>query len=407
MRKIIGIAARNMKILTFTTLYPNRDNPDFGIFVKNRLLAVSCLPGVEVKVVAPIPWFPPLRVSRKWYAFSQIPRHEVIDGIEVYHPRYLVTPKVGMTCYGFWMFLGAWGCARALRRSYDFDLIDAHFVFPDGFAALLLGWFFNRPVVISARGTDVALYRTLPLVKHLLRVTLKRADRLVAVSGSLGELMMEEGAQREALSVIPNGIDPGRFAPSDQKLARQKLGLAETGRILVTVGALVELKGMHLLLEALWLLKEQGRGDVCAYIIGKGEMRSLLEQKIVEYGLEGRVTLLGHVANEHLAVWYNAADLFFLGSSREGWPNVVCEAQACGLPVVATAVNGIPEILDSQDLGIMVERTPAAFALGIEQALARSWDRQHIARKGRGRTWENVAREVHELFSQVLAHGEN
>lgn len=396
-----------MKILTFTTLFPNRDNPDFGIFVKNRMQAVNRLPGVELKVVAPVPWFPPLRICRKWYAFSQIPRCEVIDGLEVFHPRYLVTPKVGMTCYGFWMFLGALGCARDLRRCYDFELIDAHFVFPDGLAALLLGWFFNKPVVISARGTDVALYRTLPLVKHLLRTTLKRADRLVAVSRSLGELMMEEGAQREALSVIPNGIDPGRFAPSDQKEARQKLGLAETDPILVTVGALVELKGMHLLLEALWLLKEQGRGDVHAYIIGKGEMRSLLEQKIVEYDLEERVTLLGHVANENLADWYNAADLFFLGSSREGWPNVVCEAQACGLPVVATPVNGIPEILDSEDLGLMVERTPEDFARGIEQALARTWDREKIARKGQERTWENVGREVHELFSAVLAHGKN
>jgi glycosyltransferase involved in cell wall biosynthesis len=396
-----------MKILTFTTLYPNRDNPDFGIFVKNRMKAVSHLPGVEVKVVAPVPWFPPLRIFHKWYTFSQIPRHEVIDGIEVYHPRYLVTPKVGMTCYGFWMFLGALGCIRGLRRSYDFDLIDAHFVYPDGLAALLSARVFKKPVVISARGTDVVLYRTLPLVKHLLRATLKRADRLVAVSRSLGELMVEEGARREALSVIPNGIDPGRFTLSDQKAARQKLGLAETDRILVTVGALVELKGMHLLLEALRLLNEQGRGGFRTFIIGKGGMRPLLERKIVEYGLEEQVTLLGHVANENLAAWYNAADLFFLGSSREGWPNVVCEAQACGLPVVATPVNGIPEILDSEDLGIMVERTPADFARGIEQALAQTWDRRHIADRGRERTWEKVAGEIHALLLKVVAHDEN
>jgi teichuronic acid biosynthesis glycosyltransferase TuaC len=150
------------------------------------------------------------------------------------------------------------------------------------------------------------------------------------------------------------------------------------------------------------LLQQQGFENINTYILGKGELRSLLENKLIEYGLSERVTLVGQVPNDELITWYNSADLFFLGSNREGWPNVVCEAQACGVPVVATAVHGIPEILDSDDLGIMVDRTPEAFADGIKRALNRSWDRRMIAEKGQKRTWENVALEVRDLFSEVI-----
>ena len=396
-----------MKILTFTTLFPNAKKPDFGIFIKNRMAAVKDLPGVELKVIAPVPFFPPLKFTKKWYTYSQIPKCELIDGIEVFHPRYFVTPKVGMTFYGLWMFLGALGCVNKLKRDFSFDLIDAHYVFPDGFAAILLGLIFKKPVVISARGTDVNLYSHLPVVKNLLRFALKRADHLIAVSNSLGEVMIKEGVERKSVSIIPNGINPHRFTFDDLHSARKKLNLEATAKILVTVGNLVELKGMHLLIDAIQLLKQQGKANFKTYIIGDGELKPFLKCKIADYGLEKQVELIGRVANENLTHWYNAADLFFLGSSREGWPNVVCEAQACGLPVVATAVNGIPEIIDSEAFGLLVERTPDDFARGIIKALNRDWDRGKIAFKGQQRTWENVALEVHDLFLNVLDNAKN
>lgn len=369
--------------------------------------AVSQIPGVSLKVVAPVPWFPPLKIFKKWYSFSQIPKFEIIDGIEVYHPRFLVTPKLGMSLYGFWMFLGGLRCIREIQKKFPFDLLDAHYSYPDGLAAILIGYKFKKPVVITARGSDVTLYRKLPLIKNLLRTTFKQANSMVAVSHSLGELMVAEGVDRKKLSIIPNGIDSHRFFYVDRLQARQKLGLKANGKILLTVCALVELKGIHILVEALHLLQQRGIKDFNAFIIGEGEMRPLLEGKIANYGLEAQVKLIGQVANENLPNWYNASDLFFLGSSREGWPNVVCEAQACGVPVVATNVNGIPEILDSDELGIMVERNPEAFAEGIQQALTKDWSRELIARKGQQRTWENVACEVHQLFASLVSNEAN
>ncbi len=396
-----------MKILTFTSLYPNQENPDFGIFVKNRMVAFAQLPDVQLKVVAPVPYFPAFKIFKKWSAFAKVPVYEVIDSIEVFHPRYLVTPKFGMTLYGVWMFVGSFSCVKKLHNDFTFDLIDAHFIYPDGLAAVFFGKFFNKPVVISARGSDVNLYPQIPLVRNLLRWVLNKADYLISVSGSLGDLMVAEGAPSEKIAVIPNGIDAKRFYQTESLLARLKLNLPADKKYLLTVGGLIERKGIHLLIDALQLLKKKGALDFQSYILGKGELFTLLQNKISEYQLQDCVFLLGHVPNENLIDWYNAADLFFLGSSREGWPNVVCESLACGTPVVATPVNGIPEILDSEELGLMVERTPEAFACGIEQAFARSWDRERIAERGQERTWENVAREVHELFGTVLHNAQN
>jgi len=396
-----------MKILTFTSLFPNSENPDFGIFVKNRMKAFSLLPDVELRVVAPVPWFPPVRISEKWYRYSQVPKKEIIDGIEVYHPRYLVTPKIGMTLYGFWMFFGSLWCIRKLSRNFSFDLVDSHFVYPDGLAAILLGYFFNKPVVISARGTDVNLYPKLPLIKNLIRATIKRADHLVSVSQSLADIMLDEGGDQNCMSVIPNGIDPQLFYPLDQELCRKKLLLCSGKKYLLTVGGLIERKGIHLLLDALCLLNEQNKLNFVTLIIGKGELLPLLERKIAENTLEDHVRLVGHVANGELIDWYNSADIFFLGSSREGWPNVLCEAHACGLPVVATPVNGVPEIVDSEDLGILVKRNPKDFARGIEFSFARTWDRELIALKGQKRTWINVAHDIHKLFSDILDRAKN
>ena len=387
-----------MKILVFTNLYPNTLNPNFGVFIRNRTLALSKVPGVKIKVVSPVPWFPPLKISEKWYLFSQIPKHEVIDGIDVYHPRYLVTPKVGMALYGFWMFLCVQGLIRRLRKNFQFDLIDAHFLYPDGYAACMLGEKFKCPVCLTARGSDVTSYLEMPSIKKLISTAFSKTSLLITVSQSLGNIMVKHGADAEKVEVVSNGIDPERFYPQPMSAARGKLDLEKEERLILTVCSLVELKGVDFLIRAMALLQQPAK----LLIVGTGPEESKLRQLVDEYDLGERVIFVGSVENERLVDWYNAADLFFLGSSREGWPNVVCEALACGTPVVATAVNGIPEILDSDELGIMVDRTPEAFAEGIKLALNREWDRKKIAERGQKRTWQNVAAEVHELFSKVI-----
>ncbi|MCK4596460.1 glycosyltransferase, partial [bacterium] len=198
-----------MKVLIFTTLFPNKVQRCLGTFSLERAKELARL--AEIQVIAPVPYFPPLRVFRRWYPFSQVPCCEVWSGIVVHHPRYVVFPKVGMALYGLSMFFSVLCRVRALRRRFDFDLIDAHFVYPDGFAAVLLGKMLHRPVVVTSHGTDLNLYPRFSLVRKLLIYTLSRADAVIAVCKALKDQALSLGASEDKSSVIPNGVQLSKF----------------------------------------------------------------------------------------------------------------------------------------------------------------------------------------------------
>ena len=390
-----------MKVLTFTSLFPNHRQPNKAVFIRHRVHALKKYRGVDLRVVAPIPYFPDLPAFGKWHLYSQIQRREWFEGMEIHHPRYLVTPKVGMAMYGYAMFLGALNTVRRLEREFPFDLIDAHYLYPDGLAAVLLGKYFKRPVILSARGTDTHHYPGIPIVRGHIKRALGDADHLISVCDSLKSIMVGLGCPSGKISVVPNGIDPSRFFPKSREDARRAVGVPSDARMLLTVGTLNENKGMGILVEALSLIDAMGALDFDTYMVGDGESREAIGRSIAEKGLESRVRIVGEVPNNDLVDWYNAADLFFLGSRREGWPNVIVEALACGTPVVATPVNGVPEILRSEAHGLTVERGAKSFAEGIARAFATRWDHGAIAGHGQGRTWENVAGEVYDLFRRV------
>ena len=396
-----------MRVLVFSSLFPNRLQPDSAVFIKNRMAAVQEIDGVDVKVVAPVPYFPSLPVSgrlfERWSVFSRIPEREWVGSLETWHPRYLVTPKIGMTFYGLAMYLGSRSLVRRLYRSFPFDIIDGHYIYPDGLAAILLGRLFKVPVVLSARGTDINLYPQFSLIKRIIQFTLQQADKEIAVCDDLKRIMVSLGERPENINVIPNGIDPQKFYRIEKKQARESVGIPVADRMLLSVGSLIERKGHHLLIEALGRLHQDQRLTWTTYIIGQGEWHGKLARLIAEYRLEGKVFLLGQVPNCDLVTWYNAADIFFLGSSREGWPNVISEALACGTPVVATPANGVPEIITSDDYGIIVEKREAeSFCRELPRAFAKTWDYDRICRYGQNRTWTVVAREVYETLNDVL-----
>ncbi|MGE0128634.1 MAG: glycosyltransferase family 4 protein [Blastocatellales bacterium] len=389
-----------MNILVFTSLWPNAEQPGFGVFVKHATAAMSRLDGVNVRVVAPVPHFPKKFQSQnfwpeRWRRMARIPDCEMIAGIETFHPRHLVTPKIGMSFYGRWMASGAEALVRRLHAEQPIDLIDAHYVYPDGYAAALLAERLNVPVVITARGTDINLFSRMPLIRPLIRRALMRADGVVAVSDALKRRMVELGVEAGKIAVIRNGVDREVFYPSDrgdQAETRRKLGLDAESRIIVTVSALVPLKGIDRLIDAMKLM--QGV-NTKLYVIGEGPQRAALESRIARHGLADRVFLIGSRPQSELADWYSAADLFCLASHREGCPNVVIEAMACGSPVVAADVGGVGELISKSDYGRVIS-SPAAekFASEMKAALGESWNRDEIAAHGRARSWENVAEEA-------------
>ena len=363
----------------------------------------------EVKVVAPLPYAPKWLRAQRWRSSVQTPREEQVGELPVYHPRYFLLPKVSMTWQGHSMFLGSLRSVAAVHREWKIDLLDAHYVYPDGMAAALLARHLGVPFTISARGTDINLFSSFPLIRPMIQWTLKCANGVIAVSAALKKAMVQLGVDPNKIRVIPNGVDPARFEPVPAGEARRALGLAENGPMIVTVGSLIPAKGQDFVIRAFAQMATHQDG-LQLFLLGEGTQRKALEGLVKELGVTSKVHLVGKRPNEELGLWFSAATVSCLASAREGWPNAVMESLACGTPVVATAVGGIPEILDSKEYGILVDRTTASVAAGLEQALTQTWNRPTIAARIRARTWDTVAEEVEDFFSvltQSLAEGKS
>lgn len=387
-----------MKILVFTTLFPNSRMPQHGLFIKARVAALA--QKHEVRVVAPVPYFPKWKVNAKWFLFSQIPIEEEIDGIKVYHPRYLVTPKIGRALYGFLMYFSLCGFVKNLRRSFDFDLIDAHFLYPDGVAAILLGRRLRKKTILNARGTDLNWYPQFPVIRAQIRSAMEKAEAVTVVTETLQEKALELGIDCGKITVIPNGVDTGTFFFRPRDEAKRTLDIPDNRRVILAVGHLLESKGFHLLIEALRHVCHQ---DIDLVIIGEGEYKEKLQRLAVEYHLQERVKFPGERPQSELALWYAAADMFCLTSLREGRPNVVLEALACGAPVVSMNQWGLGSLVDAES-GILLEGyEPSDIAQAIDLALQKNWDRRAISGSMKEHTWDRTAEQVDQLMTSVMA----
>jgi glycosyltransferase involved in cell wall biosynthesis len=389
-------------LLTFSTLYPNSVAPTHGIFVETRLRHLIRSGEVDVRVVAPVPWFPSKHRTFKRYALqAQVPRHEVLNGIEVWHPRYPLIPKFGMSSAAFTMALAVVPTITRLQRSgFDFDAIDAHYYYPDGVAAAILARHFRKPLTITARGTDINLIPQYRIPRKLIQWAGGQADYSISVCKALQDELARVGVEHERLVVLRNGVDLQRFVPIDRPAARIELGLPH-GTTFVSVGHLVERKGHDLAIKAL------GRfPDARLVVVGEGELRSDLERLATEIA-PGRITFAGAIPQERLKYYLSAADALILASSREGWPNVLLEAMACGTPVVATRQWGTPEVVAAPEAGVLVDdRTDQAIADGLACLLASYPDRAATRRYAERFSWDETTAGQLRLFDLITRRRE-
>ena len=388
-----------LRALVFSTLYPNRVQPNHGVFVENRLRHTLAQGGVEAIVLAPVPWFPLAHPALGRYAtFARVPGVETRHGLTIHHPRYLVIPKVGARFTPHFLYRAA---RRALERMGDvkFDLIDAHYFYPDGVAAALLAEELNLPLLITGRGTDLTLIPQSPAERAQIQWAARKASALITVCEDLKERLVELGEPASRIVALRNGVDLQRFSPGDREAARAKLGLS--GFTLLSVGSLIPRKGHELIIAALSELP-----DTQLLIAGSGPMRTELERIAAEKGVASRVRFLGEIAHDALSEAYRAADIFVLASSREGWANVLLEAMASGTPVVATNVNGTPEVLRDPALSVMVEqRSAPALADAIKRLRAHLPDRGAVRAYAEQFSWEETARANKALFAAAARHG--
>lgn len=388
-----------MRTLVLSSLYPNTVQPRHGIFIENRILDQVCSGRVEVRVIAPVAWFPfRHKIFGGYSRLAGVPKEDERHGIRVSHPRYPLVPKVGMTIVPALLAASLIRpIQEVINEGFDFDILDSYYFYPDGVAAALLGRYFHKPVVITALGTDINLISQYTLPRKMIEWAARKSAGMTTVCQALKDHLVDLGAPEGSIRVVLHGVDLALFRPPrDREEVRSRLGVKRS--TLLSVGNLIELKGHHLAIRALKLLPEME-----LLLAGTGPDENSLKRLAASIGVDSRVRFLGHVMQTELPDYYGAADALILASSREGIPNVLLEAMACGTPVVATRVGGIPEVITAPEAGVLVgERTPESLAAAIRELFQYYPDRQGTRLFVEKYSWKQTTEDHLALFEDLL-----
>ncbi len=379
-----------MKIIAITNLFPNKNEPTRGLFNKQQFIELAKL--CELKVVAPLPWYSNLKV----------PEIEMIDGIETYHPRYFMFPRIGRSLYGFFFYFSLLKYVKAIYKNFAFDTVLATWAYPDAFGSYLIAKNLKKSIVIKVHGTDINEYARFFLRRNLIRFSLKRSNYIVAVSVDLAKKIRNLGVNIDKIHCIRNGIDHNIFKPLNKHECKNNLGLFGKKKIILYVGNLKKEKGLEVLLESfskLCLL----RNDLTLIIIGCGNLQESLKLFSAKKGIGAKVLFVGIQPPHRVAEYLNASEVLCLPSFNEGIPNVILESLSCGVPVVACSVGGIPEIITSKSLGILVPpRDSFALFKALNESLSTSWERNDMLLAMENYTWQQSAKQLFALLKQSV-----
>jgi teichuronic acid biosynthesis glycosyltransferase TuaC len=388
-----------LRVLTLSTLFPNQAQPTLGIFVERQTRALAALSGVEVEVVAPVGrprW--PLSLHPHYARRKKLPRHEQWNGLSVHRPRHLVIPRFGEAETPRLMVKKLLPFLERLRETFNFDVIDAEFFWPDGPAAMELSRALGVPFSIKARGADIHYWGDRSGTAEQVLAAGHAADGLIAVSADLKADMAALGIPEDRIKVHHTGVDQEQFVPVDRAAAKAALGVE--GPLVVTAGALIPRKGQRLALAAIEQLP-----DAKLFIVGGGPDRRALESVVRSRGLGDRVRLLGTRAHEELPALLGAADVLLQPSRSEGLANVWVEALACGTPVVTSAVGGAHEVIDRPAAGRLVPLERSAIAAAVRELIDNPPDPQEVRAAAQRFSWERNAVELHAHLSKVAKLG--
>ncbi len=397
-------AAQPLRVVVLTTFFPSPRDPFRTPFLRNLVdaLAADC----EMDLVIPVPRRPQVG---PWRDAVPVPASETWAGRTLLHPRYLAVPGLHWLS-GLTYFAGVLGTLRGLRRRHGRFVLHAHCAYPDVVGAALAARVLGLPLVATAHGSDINVSARERLLRPQIRAALRAARRVIAVSAPLARAVATlTGLPAARIDCIPcAGYSPAVFhpRPADERAAlRRALGVAVDVRLVLFVGHLVPVKALDILLQA-WARLPSERSPAAAparlVLVGEGSERDALLRLAAQLGIAGQVDFLGPRPQPIVADWIAAADLLCLPSHAEGSPNVVVEALAGGIPVVASRVGGIPDLVDDGVNGVLVAPgDPGALAAALAAALARDWEPARIASSIAHLTWSALGRRNRDVLADV------
>ena len=386
-----------LRVLTLSTLFPNREQPTFGGFVERQTLGLAGLPDVELQVVAPValpPW--PLSQHPRYRSLGGLSDREKWKGLIVHRPRFPILPRIGARWAARSMARSLLPVLREIRADFPFDVINAEFFWPEGPAAMRLARALDVPFSITARGSDIQYWMKRPAVAPQIREAAEAATGMLSVSAALGDVMVGYGMPRARIRTHYTGIDQNRFKPADRAAAGKKLGLP--GPLILTAGSLIPGKGQRLAIEALAEIP-----DATLLLAGDGPDRKPLEKLVAARGLRDRVRLLGNVPHDAVAELMAAADVMVLPSRSEGLANVWVEALASGTPVVTCNVGGAAEVVNRPEAGALVAPEAGAIAEAVNQILTSPPDQMAVRKVVEHFSWEGSSAALRDHLADIVA----
>lgn len=384
-----------MRVLVLSEFYPHAKNPHEGIVVREQLGYLAR--HVEIRVLAPAMRHVPLP-RYKILRTQEAPAEEFVDG---------AFPVSRFPVWNLPLVAEEIAPDMHLRAAQDIladtqylpELIHAHWSYRSGFIGALLKDEYHCPLVITTHGSDVHTWLDEPKKRDRILFSLHSADAIICVSRALAARLRAEGIAFEKIHHIPNGVDLTAFSRRQTPLMHELQNRFSGVSLFLCVANFLPVKGQDILLQALALLPEDAGA---AIFVGDGPEQPRLEKLVKELGLTQRVFFAGKQPHDEIAEWMSAVDVLVIPSRNEGWPTVIFEALACGLQVVGTAVGGIPEALDSDELGIVVPpEDPVALASALSKVAQRKVDREKLRARAEMFSWERLSERVLQVYRSV------
>lgn len=380
-----------MKLLFVSNLFPDTTEPYRGL--DNVTLLHQLADRWEIRVLAIRPTLRP----RSWH-----PRE--VD--TKFAPQYIGTPyipKIG----GRWnhriMACVLRDQVRKLREQFAFDVVLCSWIFPDSCAIAELARELDFPFVAIAQGSDVHQYLQMPARRNIITRLLPRASAVITRSGELARLLAEAGLPGERLHPIYNGVDLDLFRPGDKTAVRRELGLPIDAPMILSVGNFYAIKNPLIPPTALTQMRlDRFKVPPILVMVGGGDLEPDVRRFAEGSSLRDRVILPGRTNAQGVAQYMRAADVLSLTSANEGVPNVILEAFASGLPVVASKVGGIPEVHPGDEFGRLVSPIESQhFATAFEETLLSPPSAERLRDHGLQFSWPRAADAYHELLCQA------